>query len=102
MREKETITADDVGVVDASDLVGNTLPADWKGNPDGTPKTVQAAASFVGSGELAGEPRKRAKRIEAAMADAVRQCLAEGISIGDTETIRRRMREAMALAVDEG
>lgn len=55
----------------------------------------------VGTGAAARDP-SRAQRIEAAMADAIRTALAEGISLEDSVTLRARMLAARALAAQTG
>ena len=68
------------------------LPADWKGNPDGTPRSVSAAAVLQGEGRM-NDPVKAAA-VEAAMSQAVLDCLAEGITMDQSEVIQQRMLEA--------
>lgn len=54
------------------------------------PEPVIVAAVGAGASTTARDP-SRAKRIEAAMAAAVRDALAEGVSLSDSDTIRARM-----------
>jgi hypothetical protein len=56
------------------------------------PKVV--AAVGAASGSLSPNGRKAARLIELAMADAVKDCVEEGVSLSDTETIKARMMAA--------
>lgn len=75
-RELVTITAEDVGPMPAGVIV-----------------------AAVGTGAAAKDP-SRAQRLEAAMAAAITEALAEGISLEDTDAIRARMRAAREAVLD--
>lgn len=53
-------------------------------------KTDPVIAAAVGTGAAARDP-SRAKRIEAAMAAAIHDALADGIPLDDSDTLRARM-----------
>jgi hypothetical protein len=56
------------------------------------PAAAPVISEAVGSGsQVVARDPSRAKRIEAAMASAIRDALAEGIALTDTDTIRARM-----------
>jgi hypothetical protein len=67
--------------------------------PKAEPKIVEAVGTSAGAARIGG--RELSKRIEAAMAQAVTDALAEGISINDTETIKARTLEARAAVLAE-
>jgi hypothetical protein len=90
-REKVTISKKDVGEL--------KLPPDWKGHPDGTTRIVAAVGAMPGAGRLGGPPV--ADQIQAAMAQAVEQCAAEGIGMDQPDVIRARMLAARQAVIDE-
>lgn len=55
------------------------------------PRIVQAVLTVSSHKRV-----ETARQIEAAMAEAVRQCMAEGVDINDGPTVRTRMLEARA------
>lgn len=57
----------------------------------------------VGTASAAMTPRhgSLAKRLEKAMADAVRDAMAQGVSVYDTDTLRNRMQAARAAILAE-
>lgn len=72
-----------------------------KPEPTLEPVIVAAVGTGTGAGTLARDP-SRAKRIEAAMAAAIRDALDEGISLDDSDTIRARMLAAREHAKQTG
>lgn len=89
MRDKETLTSKDVGTINVEDLVG------------GAPRIVSAAASFASTGTL-GRKTKLAALIEAAMAEAVREGLAAGLSLeADADQYRALQLAARARILSE-
>lgn len=65
---------------------------------DSTPEPVIAEA--VGASAAARDP-SRAKRLEAAMAAAIQDAIAEGISLEDSDAIRARMMAARQFVLDK-
>jgi hypothetical protein len=74
------------------------LPPDWKGHPDGTPKIVAAVGSLTGAGRFGGPALAQA--MEAAMAQAVQDCAADGIGMDQPDVIRARMLAARQRILD--
>lgn len=77
------------------------VPDDWKGNPDGTPRIVEAVGALSSHGGFISDP-DRQRQVETAMQQAVLDCLAEGIGMNQPDIIRARMMAArdMVLAKD--
>lgn len=65
------------------------------------PKTEPVIVAAVGALSTSRDP-SRAKRIEAAMAAAVTDALAEGITLEDSDTIRARMLAARHAVTQTG
>ncbi len=102
-RDKQKLTAADAGTLpSAGGGQDQALPDDWKGNLDGTPKVVEAAAVMAGQGALTGPGGKSplARIVEAAMSQAVLQANADGISTSQAQEIKARMMEARQRVLD--